>query len=61
MTESKLLQLIKKENEHRRLAQAHENKAEYHWNKSNELLLEIMAVENEKELEPCEDSNSEDV
>ena len=58
MTESKLLQLIKKENEHRRLAQAHENKAEYHWNKSNDLLLEIMAVENEKEIKPCEDSNS---
>ena len=60
MTDSKVLQLIKKENEHRRLAQAHENKAEYHWNKSNELLLEIMAVD-KKELEPCEDSNSEDV
>ena len=58
---SKLQRLILEENEHRRLAQAHENKAEYHWNKSNELLLEIMAVENEKELESCEDSNSEDV
>ena len=59
MTESKLLQLIKKENEHRRLAQAHENKAEYHWNKSNELLLEIMIeAENEKELDSLELDNS---
>lgn len=57
MTESKLLQLIKKENEHRKLAQAHENKAEYHWNKSNELLLEIMAVD-KKELDSYELANS---
>ena len=59
MTESKLLQLIKKENEHRRLAQVHENKAEYHWNKSNSLFLEILAaVENEKELDSYELANS---
>lgn len=59
MTESKLLQLIKKENEHRRLAQAHENKAEYHWNKANEIFLEIVAeAENERELASCELTNS---
>lgn len=59
---SRLIDLIKEENKHRKLAQEYEHNAEYHWNKSNKLFLEILAaVENEKELEPCEDSNSEDV
>ena len=59
MSESKLINLIKQETHHRRLAQAHENKAEYHWNKSNELFLEILAaVENEKELDSYELANS---
>ena len=51
--------LIKKEQRYRSMAIEYED--EYCWNVANELLLEIMAVENEKELEPCEDSNSEDV
>ena len=51
--------LIKKEKKHRSLAHAHESKSEYHWNKANELLLEIMAqVENEKELDSLEQANS---
>lgn len=52
-------ELIRREQYHRQLAHAHENKAEYHWNKSNELLLEIMAeAENEKELDSVELANS---
>lgn len=60
MSESKLINLIKQETHHRRLAQAHERKSEYHWNKSNELLLEIIAqAENERELASCELTNSQ--
>ena len=56
---TKLEYLIKKEQEHRALAQAHERKAEHYWNKSNEILLEIQALsENEKELASCELTNS---
>ena len=56
---SEVQRLILEESRHRRLAHAHENKAEYHWNKANELLLEIMAeAENEKELTCCEQINS---
>lgn len=56
---SDLNELIRREQYHRQLAHAHENKAEYHWNKSNELLLEIMAqAENEKELDSLELANS---
>ena len=51
--------LIKKEQRYRSLAIDYEDN--YCWNVANDLLLEIMAVENEKELESCEDSNSEDV
>ena len=56
---SKLQRLILEENRHRRLAHTHENKAEHHWNKANDLLLEIQEeAEKEKELESYEDSNS---
>ena len=51
--------LIKKEQRYRALAIEYED--DYCWNVANDLLLEIMAVENEKEIKPCEDSNSEDV
>lgn len=52
-------ELIRREQYHRQLAHAHENKAEYHWNKSNELLLEIQALaDNKKELANCELTNS---
>lgn len=55
MSDSRLMQLIREENNNRRLAQAHERKAEFHWNKANELMLEIMAQgENEKELDCSE-------
>lgn len=56
---SEVQRLILEESRHRRLAHAHENKAEYHWNKANEFLLEIMAeAENEKELDCLELANS---
>lgn len=52
--------LIKKEQRYRSMAIEYED--EYCWNVANDLFLEILAaVENEKELEPFEDSNSEDV
>lgn len=51
--------LIKKEKKHRSLAHAHESKSEYHWNKANEVLLEIQAeVEREKELDCSQQSSS---
>lgn len=56
----KLEKLILDENRHRRLAQEHDRRAELHWNKANELLLEIMAeAENEKELDSLELANSQ--
>lgn len=56
---SKLQRLILEENRHRRLAHTHENKAEHHWNKANDLLLEIQQeAEKEKELDCLEQANS---
>ena len=49
--ESKLTQLIRLENHHRRLAQSHERKSEFHWNLANKYLLDIQGeAENEREL-----------
>ena len=57
---SKLRKLILEENRHRRLAHTHENKAEHHWNKANDLLLEIQQeAEKEKELDCSEQANSQ--
>ena len=57
--ESKLTQLIRLENYHRRLAQSHERKSEFHWNEANKLLLEIQEeAEKEKELDSYELANS---
>ena len=55
---SRLEELIRLENYHRRLAQSHERKSEFHWNKANKLLLDIQGeAENEKELD-CSNSSS---
>lgn len=47
--------------EHDRLAEFHKRKAIEHWDLSNEARYKLMELGEEKELESCEDSNSEDV
>ena len=60
--ESKLTQLIRLENHHRRLAQKYEGKADYHWNLANKYLLDIQGeAENEQgcSLNESEQNHSE--
>lgn len=59
---SRLEELIRLENHHRRLAQSYERKSEYHWNLANKYLLQIQGeAENERELANSELTNSQGV